>query len=350
MREKLIGAGFGLLKATRADRLIAPLTRGLGAVLMFHNVRPFAPELPGYAPNRLLEITPGFLDAALARIEALDIDIVTLDEALARMAEPGRGGRRFAALTFDDGYRDTRDFALPILRRHKAPFTVFVTTGFAERTARLWWLELEAAVCGLDEINLRLDDGDIFLPAVTPQEKSAAFQALYKRLRAGRETRLLEVIADLTRRAETQRDFAAELCLDWAEIAALAADPLCTIGAHTLTHPMLAKHGADFMRREIEESRRVIAQRLGDTPRHFAYPVGDPTSAGRREFDMVKALGFSSGVTTRPGMIFPEHAARPEALPRLSVNGNWQDADYLDILLSGAPFALWNRGRLAPET
>ncbi len=45
-------------------------------------------------------------------------------------------------------------------------------------------------------------------------------------------------------------------------------------------------------------------------------------------------------------MIFPAHDTRRAALPRLSINGNWQSLDFVEILLSGAPFALWNKGRL----
>jgi hypothetical protein len=44
-------------------------------------------------------------------------------------------------------------------------------------------------------------------------------------------------------------------------------------------------------------------------------------------------------------MIFDEHRGHETALPRLSINGGWQDVGYLEVLLSGAPFALWNRGR-----
>jgi len=50
-------------------------------------------------------------------------------------------------------------------------------------------------------------------------------------------------------------------------------------------------------------------------------------------------------VTTRPGMIFGEHRDHLHALPRLSVNGKHQSLAAFDILLSGAPFALMNRGR-----
>jgi peptidoglycan/xylan/chitin deacetylase (PgdA/CDA1 family) len=99
------------------------------------------------------------------------------------------------------------------------------------------------------------------------------------------------------------------------------------------------------VRNELAESRAHIERAIGKPARHLAYPVGDPTSAGPREFAMARELGFVSAVTTRPGMIFPEHAAHLTALPRLSVNGRYQSLDMLDILLSGAPFALWNRGR-----
>jgi hypothetical protein len=60
---------------------------------------------------------------------------------------------------------------------------------------------------------------------------------------------------------------------------------------------------------------------------------------------MARELGFETAVTTRPGVLYAGQEAHPTALPRLSVNGNWQDARDLEALLSGAPFALWNLGR-----
>ena len=62
------------------------------------------------------------------------------------------------------------------------------------------------------------------------------------------------------------------------------------------------------MRAEMENSRAVIEAALGVRPEHFAYPVGDPTSAGPREFKIAAELGFKTAVTTRPGVLFPGHA------------------------------------------
>ena len=66
---------------------------------------------------------------------------------------------------------------------------------------------------------------------------------------------------------------------------------------------------------------------------------------GVREFALARSAGYKTAVTTRPGMIFAESGRHLTALPRVSLNGLWQDAGHLEVLLSGAPFALWNRGR-----
>ena len=114
-KHAVIEAGFAAFRASGLHRAVAPLTRGRGVILTFHRVRPFAPTTPGYAPNRLLEVTPAFLDEALTLVRRLGFELVSLTEARRRLIE---GGPRFAALTFDDGYRDTRDFALPVLEKH----------------------------------------------------------------------------------------------------------------------------------------------------------------------------------------------------------------------------------------
>ena len=136
--------------------------------------------------------------------------------------------------------------------------------------------------------------------------------------------------------------FCDELCMDWDELATLAADPLVTIGAHTVNHVMLAKVPERTARSEMEMSRSVIEAALGMRPEHLAYPVGDRTSAGPREFRIAAELGFKTAVTTRPGVLFPEHREHLTALPRISLNGEYQQLRYVRVLLSGAATAMWN--------
>jgi peptidoglycan/xylan/chitin deacetylase (PgdA/CDA1 family) len=343
LKDKIIRLGFGAFRATGLHRLAIPMTQGRGVILMLHHVRPWRPATVGFTPNRGLEIAPDFLDAALRAVRGAGFDFVTMDEALRRLAE---GGAPFAAITFDDGYRDLVEFALPILERREAPFTAYAATGFVSRKAPIWWLELEEAVRRLDRIDVALDDFAIVLPSATDEQKNAAFWRIYWALRAGPEERLLRVVESLAARAHVDGAAMVEqLCMNWDELAELARHPLATIGAHTVHHRMLVKWPVETARDEMAASKTEIEARLGLHVRHFAYPVGDPTSAGPRDFALARELGFASAVTTRPGMIFDQHKGHETALPRFSINGAWQDVGYLEVLLSGAPFALWNRGR-----
>jgi peptidoglycan/xylan/chitin deacetylase (PgdA/CDA1 family) len=92
----------------------------------------------------------------------------------------------------------------------------------------------------------------------------------------------------------------------------------------------------------MQLSAATIEAALGRRPAHFSYPVGDRTSAGPREFRIAAEVGFKTAVTTRPGVLFPEHAAHLTALPRISLNGEYQQRRYARVLLSGAATALWN--------
>jgi peptidoglycan/xylan/chitin deacetylase (PgdA/CDA1 family) len=341
-KRNAIAAGFGLFRATRLHRLAGDFLRGRGVILTFHRIRPA--QAGGFQPNALLEITPGYFDAVLTRLRESGLAIVSLDEGLSRLVT-GEGGP-FAVLTFDDGYFDILDHVLPALERHDAPATVYVAPGLADRTARMWWVELEEALRRLDAVDLNLGGLEIGLLATNDTEKAEAFEHLGQLLRGEGEQRLLEAAAALCAEAGVDpRALVEDNCLGWDELRELAAHDLITIGAHSLTHPRLAGLQVEAARTEMAGSRARLQRELHAPCRHFAYPYGDPACAGPREFQLAAEAGFVSATTTRPGMIFPEHAGHLRALPRLSMNGHWQDLAFLDVLLSGAPFFLWNGGR-----
>ena len=133
-----------------------------------------------------------------------------------------------------------------------------------------------------------------------------------------------------------------DLVLDWDGLRALAADPLVTIGGHTLRHYALAKLGAGAMQHEMAASIQRLEVELQRPVRHFSYPFGDVCSAGQREFDVARKLGMLTAVTTRKGMIHAHHSNALTSLPRVSLNGDYQDVRYTKALLSGAPFALYD--------
>jgi peptidoglycan/xylan/chitin deacetylase (PgdA/CDA1 family) len=133
-----------------------------------------------------------------------------------------------------------------------------------------------------------------------------------------------------------------ELCMSWDELKAFANDPLISIGAHSVTHCNLARQPKEIASQEMATSRERIENVLQRPVVHLAYPYGDKIAAGAREFALAQAAGFKTAVTTRPGMIFPESAGHLTALPRVSLNGNYQDTRILPVLTSGAATAMWN--------
>ncbi len=344
-REQVIRSGLGALRVTGVHHLLRPMLAGVGCIFMLHHVRPRR-EM-AFQPNHHLEITPGFLRAALSHLRRGGIDLVSLDEMRRRLAERDFK-RRFACITLDDGYRDNRDHAAPVLREFGAPFTVYVTSDFANGTGRMWWVALERVLARADSIETDIGSAATRLDTRTLKGKQGAFAYLHEALRQLPDSAAInrEVGALCARHGIDATTISRELCLSWDELKAFAAtEPLLTVGAHTVTHDNLAKQSETAALGEITTNRADIEAVLQRPVRHLAYPYGDRLAAGVREFALARRAGFDTAVTTRPGMIFAENAAHPTALPRISLNGNYQDERYLPVLTSGAATALWNRFR-----
>ncbi len=346
LKQTIIRGGLESLFFTGAHFALKPFVGGVGAILTMHHVRPPRPDR--FQPNRLLEITPHFLQRVVKLLRRSRIDVISLDEMHRRLTE-GDFRRRFVCLTFDDGYRDTLIHAYPILKAAQLPFAVYVPTTFPDRLGELWWLALEAVIAKNDRIGLVIDGRNRTFDCRSLSDKRILFDELYWWLRSRpTEIELRAAIRDLAAcYAVDIGAFCKDLCMDWREIAELAADPLVTVGAHTVNHPMLAKLPEKLVRSEMDLSRSVIEAALGMRPSHLSYPVGDPTSAGPREFKIAAELGFKTAVTTRPGVMFPEHREQMTALPRISLNGEYQQLRYVRVLLSGSATAMWNGFRRA---
>jgi peptidoglycan/xylan/chitin deacetylase (PgdA/CDA1 family) len=341
LKKTVIRGGLETLYFSGAHVFMRPFVAGVGAILTLHHVRPPRPDR--FQPNRLLEVTPAFLEDVVRYLRRAGLDIVSLDEMCRRLIEQDFR-RRFVCMTIDDGYRDTLQWAYPLLKKYDVPFCIYIPTSFPDRLGELWWLALEAVVARNKRVDLLIDGRQQGFDCTTVAEKRHLFEELYGWLRSLKtEDELRRVVRDLSARYRVDiAAFCDELCMNWEELARLAEDPLVTIGAHTVNHVMLAKVPEAMARSEMQMSRAVIEAALGTRPEHLSYPVGDPTSAGPREFRIAAELGFKTGTTTRPGVLFPEHRDHLLALPRISLNGEHQQMRYVQVLLSGAATALWN--------
>jgi peptidoglycan/xylan/chitin deacetylase (PgdA/CDA1 family) len=138
---------------------------------------------------------------------------------------------------------------------------------------------------------------------------------------------------------------AEELVMDWDEIRTIAADPLASIGAHTMTHPALARLPPQAAFREMRDSADRIEAETGRRPTSIAFPYGYKAAAGSREAGLAGQAGFAASFTTRPGYI--SSGGSRHGLPRVSLNGLFQNIRHVETLLNPG---LWKaKERLRPS-
>ncbi|MGV1761214.1 polysaccharide deacetylase family protein [Rhizobium sp. A22-96] len=314
---------------------------GVGAIFTLHHVRPALPRR--FAPNAHLEVSPDFLDQAIARLRKDGYEFISLDALPVRIAN-AKGKPPFVAFTLDDGNRDNRDHALPVFARHEAPFTIFVAQGLSERTHSLWWETLAELLDRLDRLTFDFGGGEEFLPLGKASQKQAAFSRFAAFVHGNDESDAVSRIDELARRHGLEPlDIVSASIMDRAELQALAGHSLVSLGAHTVSHRALARLPEAEAAAEMALSSDYIAGITGKRPTTFAYPYGTPQAVSTREGRLATELGFQVGVTTRPGTITAASSDALTLLPRLSLNGHYQKARYASALASGIPTRLMGR-------
>ena len=342
-KAAILKTSLDVLYYSGASQVLRGIFGGIGAIFMLHHVKPGGGLQSGFAPNSGLEVTPEFLDAVIRLVKARGFDLVAMDEAVARIANEEKAARPFAVFTLDDGYRDNLVHALPVFRKNGCPFTIFVAPAISDGTCELWWRGLEAVIAGTHHVEAAIGGETISLYTVSDAQKQLAWQRIYWPLRLMDQRRQRVWIREFCARQGVDLEAMCRAeAMTWDEVRTIAAEPLCTIGAHTIHHYAIGQLSEAAAREEIVASAARIEKELGKRPKFFAYPYGDPQSAAQRDFELVKEAGYTAAVTTRKGLVFSGHKDHLLALPRVSLQGGYQKLRYTDVLLSGTAFALLN--------
>src|SRR5215212_3098555 len=212
LKKVVLRTGMEALYFSGAHRLLQPLLGGVGAILTLHHVRP--PRADAFQPNRLLEVSPAFLEDVIRGLRNAQVDLVTLDEMHRRLMERDFR-RRFVCFTFDDGYRDNARHALPILKKYDVPFAIYIPTSFPDRAGELWWLTLEAAIANQTRLALVMDGEDRRYDCESTGAKYELYEHIYWWLRSlAHEEDLRRAVHDLgTRYGIDSAKICADLCM-----------------------------------------------------------------------------------------------------------------------------------------
>jgi len=245
-------------------------------------------------------------------------------------------------VTFDDGYADNFDKALPLLQEAECPATIFVTAGKIGDNREFWWDELDRVILEPahlpEELSLSIRGHDHYwnTAATCDRQRRDGWHVLLEQKATPRQAayvglcHLLKVIDEVERSRVLD-----ELCT-WAgverlgrsshrsltapELCSLAASELIEIGSHTITHPQLSSLPASAQQFEIEKSKAMLESSIGRPVHSFSYPFGGVNDYNLDTIRMVRNAGFHCACANYPGL--SSHAAERYQLPRFVVR-NW---------------------------
>ncbi|HXH24793.1 MAG TPA: polysaccharide deacetylase family protein [Vicinamibacterales bacterium] len=275
---------------------------------------------------------------------------VTLDEIGEHVAEGRPFDRPVAAVTFDDGYRDVYELALPVLKRKGIPAAMFVVTDLVGkpvwqvhdrlyhlmRKALAVWRDPREELAGLLR-SLGRPGADLARKRSTTRTPLETVSALLPRLRYTDVRRLMDRLEAVVGNGFHRVPLAA----GWDELAEMQRAGF-TIGSHTRRHVSLPAEDPDVIRDELEASRRQIELALGGPVRHFAYPGGQFTPP---VVDAVGRAGYAFAYTACPHGDARQPALTIERLllwERSSVDA---DGRFSPAILSCQMHGLWPPAR-----
>lgn len=216
---------------------------------------------------------------------AKNYEILPLAEIAARLVAGEKLPARTVGLSFDDGYASNYKLAFPVLRELGLSATIFLATGFLDGDQPLWFQQVDLA--------LLARHGRAGVEKLGP---------VLARLKAEPDEAMRQEVALLVA-GQTLAVPSVTRPLSWDQVRKMQASGLITFGAHTHSHPILARCTTARQREEIWTSRDRLTAELGQEPKLFAFPNGGSQDHGPETLRLLAEAGFESAWTMVPGRV-----------------------------------------------
>lgn len=278
-------------------------------ILMYHRVLPksdsrLSSEEPG------MYVTPETLDMQLHEL-AKFTTFIGIEDWLNLAKNKQLKDTPYCAITFDDGWADNYEFALPLLKNHQAPATIFLATNYIGSHTTFWPERLYGLLNRLkadndpklltnlnnffDELGGSLDatliqtEGPDYIASLIDQAKTLTDDEI--------NARIDQIEAELPISSMTK-----PAMLSWHQVAEMKENGV-EIGGHTRSHLRLnAKAATERVEHEVKGCSEDIKNKLNEAPTLFCYPNGDTSE----EAVSVVVNTFKAAVTTKSGINTPD--------------------------------------------
>jgi peptidoglycan/xylan/chitin deacetylase (PgdA/CDA1 family) len=288
------------LLASGALRLAGRL-RGSGvAIVMYHAVMD-DPRQESQTLGSIIHSSEVF--ARQMELIARKYVAVSLDEVLQSLTQGRELPPRSVVVTFDDGYADNHDIAMPVLNRVGIPATFYVTVDCVETRTVPWPSRLRYAFYTTKQISW-IDINNASWPLGNPSQRDQAFLKACDLCAQLAGAAQHSFVADVEKRLRAGPPPSSEkLMMTWEQVVALAKNGHI-VGSHTLTHPNMAYLDEASARTELTDSKRRLEEILGSLVVHFSYPCPALSPHwDEKTRKMSQDAGYQTAVTTAGGPV-----------------------------------------------
>ncbi len=309
----VLDSAYNVLAGIGADSLYRHVNPPLGVVFMCHSVG--QPINRTFDPNGKWRISEDQLEMAISCADMMGFEAVTLD-TVANKLNGKSGNKPFYALTFDDGYADNLNKALPVCEKYKVPMMVYVTSGFIQRKNVAWWHLIEELIANNQEIQLTINGCLSRFKCDNLTNKQGAFDQLSRLLTLATANELTVLIDEICNRyGEKPSSYAESLFMSETELKQFSANEYAHIGSHGVSHCAFSSLETNELQREHLDSIDYLTSVTGSKPYHLAYPFGTSSTVSERDFGITKNAGFTTAATTQHGNVY--EGSPLHSLPRI---------------------------------
>lgn len=278
-------------------------------VLMYHRVLPASVYARSFSADGIV-VTPETFRLHMHLLSSFFQPVSAAQFAAALRGEELLP-ERACLVTFDDGWWDNLEHALPILEEFRVPALIFVATDFIGTSRTFWQEHLARMLFVASQKSRKLQPAlgtlGVILPTnASPEERRLRIRAFVTALKDKPAAEIRGLVDEVERRLHEAgvdcTPTSVDRFLSWPEVARLGASGLVTIGSHCHSHTPLPKLDREAVVQELRSSREILARHLGTPPEDLAYPNGDYTPEIASQ---ARAAGYRAAFTTERGHVKP---------------------------------------------
>ncbi|MBA6290443.1 polysaccharide deacetylase family protein [Colwellia sp. MB3u-4] len=242
--------------------------------------------------------------------------------------------KKYALITFDDGYIDNYSIAFPILKKYCTPAAFFIATNHLDSPGIPWWDEIAWIIRHSKVALIKFCDWNEAID-ISTGTITLNIRTILKKIKQDKMRSMEDKIKELenicqSKMTDNARD--TKLFMDWEQVKEMSESRM-HIGSHTLSHNILSHLSKKQQNEEIVLSKKRIEEKLGIKVTSFAYPVGGKAAFTEDSKLLVEQANYELAFSFIPGIISNLNKKERYQYKRLPVDNNCSISQLRQIIV-----------------